>query len=253
MSELNAVSVLGTDYTPEALKNQQPQRPEHVPEKFWKDGKVDTDGLAKSYTELQGAFSKVTASNTPVTPNEPDKSGLGIPKPPEKKGNDGGFNWSDEQVTNWTKEYEQNQKLSEKTYKEIGLPRPLVDSWIAGQEALKASTRNASFSLVGGEDNYSAMTTWARDNLAAEDRDAYNRAVTVGDSSTRKMAIEGLYALYQKNEGSPAQRQIHGTGGGDTATAFRSPDEMVAAMKDKRYKTDPAYNAEVAARTMAMK
>lgn len=30
-------------------------RPEYIPEKFWKDGKVDSEGLAKSYTELEKA------------------------------------------------------------------------------------------------------------------------------------------------------------------------------------------------------
>jgi|TARA_Y100000296_G_scaffold35221_2_gene40802 hypothetical protein len=31
-------------------------RPDHIPEKFWKDGEIDTEGLAKSYTELEGKF-----------------------------------------------------------------------------------------------------------------------------------------------------------------------------------------------------
>ena len=32
------------------------ERPEHIPEKFWKDGEVDTESLAKSYTELESKF-----------------------------------------------------------------------------------------------------------------------------------------------------------------------------------------------------
>ena len=31
----------------------QAERPEHIPEKFWKDGKVDSDEMAKSYTQLE--------------------------------------------------------------------------------------------------------------------------------------------------------------------------------------------------------
>ena len=29
-------------------------RPEYVPEKFWKDGKADYEGMGKSYTQLEG-------------------------------------------------------------------------------------------------------------------------------------------------------------------------------------------------------
>ena len=39
----------------EVPANEVPQeeRPEHIPEKFWKDGKVDADEMAKSYTQLE--------------------------------------------------------------------------------------------------------------------------------------------------------------------------------------------------------
>ena len=31
----------------------QDERPEHIPEKFWKDGAVDYNEMAKSYTQLE--------------------------------------------------------------------------------------------------------------------------------------------------------------------------------------------------------
>ena len=39
----------------EVPENEVPQeeRPEHIPEKFWKEGKVDYDEMAKSYTQLE--------------------------------------------------------------------------------------------------------------------------------------------------------------------------------------------------------
>ncbi len=39
----------------EVPENEVPQeeRPEHIPEKFWKEGKVDADEMAKSYTQLE--------------------------------------------------------------------------------------------------------------------------------------------------------------------------------------------------------
>ncbi len=39
----------------EVPENEVPQeaRPEHIPEKFWKDGTVDYNEMAKSYTQLE--------------------------------------------------------------------------------------------------------------------------------------------------------------------------------------------------------
>lgn len=40
------------------LESQTPSRPDHVPEKFWKDGKLDDVSLSKSYTELESMIGK---------------------------------------------------------------------------------------------------------------------------------------------------------------------------------------------------
>src|SRR3546814_7668755 len=34
------------------------ERPDHIPEKFWKDGQVDIEAMAKSYSELERERSK---------------------------------------------------------------------------------------------------------------------------------------------------------------------------------------------------
>src|SRR3546814_15180953 len=54
------------------------ERPDHIPEKFWKDGQVDIEAMAKSYSELERERSKpkegeeapkVTPEEPPVSPN----------------------------------------------------------------------------------------------------------------------------------------------------------------------------------------
>src|SRR3546814_16599957 len=54
------------------------ERPDHIPEKFWKDGQVDIEALAKSSSELERERSKpkdseeapkVTPAAPPVSPN----------------------------------------------------------------------------------------------------------------------------------------------------------------------------------------
>lgn len=40
------------------IESQTPSKPDHVPEKFWKDGKLDDVSLSKSYTELESMIGK---------------------------------------------------------------------------------------------------------------------------------------------------------------------------------------------------
>lgn len=56
--------------------NSDPSRPEHIPEKFWKDGEADLEGMAKAYTELEKAHGKLKR----------DKSGLGDDVPENAAG-----------------------------------------------------------------------------------------------------------------------------------------------------------------------
>tara|TARA_R110000822_G_scaffold306438_1_gene432740 strand:+ start:230 stop:973 length:744 start_codon:yes stop_codon:yes gene_type:complete len=52
---------MAEEYTEEEVLDAVPdeevkstERPEYVPEKFWKDGKADFEGMGKSYTQLEG-------------------------------------------------------------------------------------------------------------------------------------------------------------------------------------------------------
>jgi hypothetical protein len=246
---VESVVITGTEFN---APETGPTRPETIPEKFWnsKDGKVDVDGMARSYVELEKNFS--TLKSTPTSTETPANPLAIKAKPSEVSGSN---TWSDENLGKWTQEFEKSGKISEATYKEIGLPRPIVDQWIRGQQALQVETKNAAFALVGGEDNYRTMSEWAQTNLSRPEQDAYNAAVVSGDEGVRKNAIEGMFARYEKNEGSASGRHIGGSGGGGII-GFASNQEMIAAMSDKRYmghNADPAYVEMVRKRVEAMK
>lgn len=59
-----------------------PDRPEHIPAKFWKDGKLDEEGLAKAYAELEKSHGKLkrdksgTGDDVPEAAAEYFKDGL---------------------------------------------------------------------------------------------------------------------------------------------------------------------------------
>ena len=87
------------------------------------------------------------------------------------------------------------------------------------------------------------MIQWAGANMSKEDIAAYNQSVESGNMSQVMFAVKGLQARYANaNKGEP---KLVGGSGRTTPTAFSSVAQVVAAMSDPKYKTDPAYRAEV--------
>lgn len=63
------------------FQNQNAQRPDYVPEKFWKDGKVDLETAFKSYGELETKFTTKTEDLLKQLDAERRK---GLPEAPDK-------------------------------------------------------------------------------------------------------------------------------------------------------------------------
>lgn len=233
------------------------ERPEWVPEKFFKDGVVNFREMAKSYGELE----KSKAAVTPV----PDANAA--PKPDVKTET----TTTQETITipgvdapslaKFTEEMKTDGKLSPASYEaltKLGYPKVVVDSYIKGMTA-DADAANAVSqariadkqiseitSAVGGEKVLGEMLAWATSNLDAADLKTYNDAVGSSDVSKVKMAVNGLYHAYSQTV-DPALLQ------GDkaaftTVEPFNSNDEVVVAMQNPLYDRDPAYRAKVAAR-----
>lgn len=244
-----------------------PSKPAWLPEKFWdaSSGQPKVEALAGSYAELEKRFSsEPKAPEVKATPAS--KPNLELPKKaetptPEVKSTEQqaqqATRLSDADLFEFSKEYDQNGQLSPETYTKLesmGHSKGLVDSVIAGQLALRQVTRAETTALVGGDDAYTEMASWAAEALSPEERSAFDRAVLGTDSGARKAAVLGLHARYQASAGNPPAATVRGTAGnGGTGNAFRSQGEMIAAMKDPRYKTDSAYQQDVIARVAGMR
>ena len=126
-----------------------------------------------------------------------------------------------------------------------GIPKDIVDQFIAGQEALIDSTRNAVFSSVGGEENYNNMTAWASDNLSKDEIRAYNSAVNSSDPASATMAVKGLKARFNAEQGFEPTRQVRGEPAKAGASTYRSTSEMQEDMANPRYQKDPAFRKDV--------
>lgn len=132
-----------------------------------------------------------------------------------------------------------------------GYPKEIVDSFIAGQKAIAEKWDAKAFEFAGGKESFDKMAEWAKSNFTPADAAAYNEAVTSGDEAKLKLAVQGLKSSYEAAEGIKPTLLQSNLKGGDSA-GFKSNAEMTAAMRDPRYKTDPAYRQSVEAKVHAM-
>lgn len=97
---------------------------------------------------------------------------------------------------------------------------------------------------IGGQEAFSAVQEWARENLDQAELDAYNREVNSGDYYRARNALQSLQYAYQDNVGSEPTL-IGGKLSGNSSDVFRSTQEVMAAMNDPRYLQDTAYTQDV--------
>ena len=97
---------------------------------------------------------------------------------------------------------------------------------------------------AGGEKNYTDVVNWASTNLSQRQIDAYDSVVDSGNIAAIGIAFQGLQAQYNEANGYEG-RMLQGKSAGNRGQVYRSQAELVAAMGDPRYESDPAYRADV--------
>lgn len=215
----------------ENLESTTDERPEWLPEKF----KTPED-LAKSYAELE---KKMSSGDT-----EPVKTETEIPSSEAADVvENAGLNFDAMQ-----EEYQANQGLTEATYESLaksGIPKEVVDSYIAGQEQLATSLRTTMFDSVGGEEAYGSMMEWASTNLTANETEAYNDTMNSGNSDQIQMTVHGLKARYTAANGSDPKLISGDTTSANAGGRFDSVAQLTEAMRDPRYAKDSAFRQSV--------
>ena len=213
--------------TPET--NDGDQRPAWLPEKF----KTPED-FAKSYSELERKLSQGGDKEVKAPADQSQEQAKEVLS-------EAGLNFD-----NFSNEYEQSGQLSDASYESLakaGIPRDMVDAYIQGQQAIADQIRTTIINDVGGDEYYEAMASWAADNLSHDELAVYNAQVESGNLAAIRMAVNGLRAQFEQVNGF--EPSLIGGGAASATDGFRSTQEMVTAMRDPRYKTDPAYQADV--------
>ena len=100
---------------------------------------------------------------------------------------------------------------------------------------------------VGGEKEYNNIVGWASENLPKPDVDSFDELVSTGNVGAIKLAVAGLKAEYEKANGYEG-KMLTGKPPTSSKDVFRSQAEVVQAMSDPRYDTDPAYRQDLIAK-----
>lgn len=229
VDDANAAALAGESHV-SASKDEAPARPSWLPEKFG-----SAEDLAKAYAELearQGSKSAETPVPAEATPTE-------AAKVLSDKGLD--FNaFSDE--------FTRDGALSDNSYGKLeaaGLPRAVVDQYIAGQRALADHYTTEVQAATGGVEGFAEMSRWAQANATQDELKAYNDAIDSGDVSRAKLAAAGLYQKFLSSGHGAEPNLLTGSGKATSLDQYESVAQLQKDMASSEYKTDPAFRKKV--------
>ncbi len=99
--------------------------------------------------------------------------------------------------------------------------------------------------LAGGTEGYQQMVTWASSNMEPKEVEMYDRVMDQGDPAAVLFAVKALVAQYKDTVGSDGELLTGKSAANPVKNQFRSQQELVSAMNDPRYDSDPAYRNDV--------
>jgi len=215
------------------------------------------EDLANSYKELEGKLGSIeqtqeteeveTSEETEQQEfNAQDYYGEGLASVLEEVGID---------PQEISQRFVDNDSISDDDYSRLedaGFSKQVVDTYLDGLRGVGAADADeipadiikGIKDSVGGDETYGQMQSWAEQNLSDEEGVAFNNLMDTGDAATIQLAVEGLYSRYSKSMGVEPNLYT-GRPAASGPTPYRSTQEVVAAMSDKRYGKDVTYTEDV--------
>tara|TARA_B100001287_G_C22512712_1_gene449023 strand:+ start:21 stop:773 length:753 start_codon:yes stop_codon:yes gene_type:complete len=196
----------------------------------------DTESLESAYLELQKKLGSSTeTTEEPESPDEPVDAET-----------------SDFLETLWN---ESKDEFSQETLDALSNmnANQIADMYLDYRESVQNNSAPSEFSdedinalqqSAGGEKEYTAMLEWAKTNLSEQEIEMYDAVMGRGDPQSAFFAIQALSYRYNDSVGSDGQ-MLTGKPATDTKDVFRSQAELVNAMSDPRYDSDPAYRSDI--------
>lgn len=122
--------------------------------------------------------------------------------------------------------------------------RKQVEEQGVGAKDFTESEMSELKGVVGGDENYQNMLEWAGSNLNQQEIDMFDAVMQRGDALGAFFAIRSL--AYRYNDASGYEgKMLTGNAPKTSGSQFRSQQEVVQAMSDSRYESDPAYRKDI--------
>ena len=131
-----------------------------------------------------------------------------------------------------------------KDYMEVQSNPEFQQQQAAPPAEITTSQINQIKNSAGGEKAYANIVNWAKTNLPQDQINAFDEVVNTGSVQAIQLAVSGLKAEYDNANGVEG-RMVTGKNAPNNGDVFRSQAELVRAMNDSRYDSDPAYRQDV--------
>ena len=158
-------------------------------------------------------------------------------------------------ISNASQEYAETGNISDEMMEQFGemSSQELVEAYMniqanapeAVAEELSESEVNSIKNSVGGDQAYDNVMQWAGENLDPDQVDAFDNIIATGNSTAIQMMVNGLKAQYDSSNGYEGRMLFGKSANASSSDVFRSQAELVAAMSDSRYESDPAYRNDL--------
>ena len=204
----------------------------------------DAKELEKAYVELQKKLGdKDTDTDTASAEEQPEDTpkmseGATLITDASKEYFDNGNKLSDETLAKFSSLSSQDLI---KAYMEVQATQP---QQAAPPAEISTAEINEIKNSAGGDKAYAQIVNWAKSNIPSEQLTAFNEVVNSGSVQAIQLAVSGLKAEYDNANGVEG-RMVTGKAPTNKGDVFRSQAELVSAMSDRRYDSDPAYRQDV--------
>ena len=202
----------------------------------------DAEELEKAYIELQGKLGKPKEEEPKEEPKAEET------KEEEPKEDEPDYEFLDKL---W--EESKNDKYSDEILDKLNDMNPadvaqLYLNYRSGvdtepQELTQEQATDLQKS-VGGEQKYNTMLQWASQNFDEAEISRYDKVMESGDPDAAYFAVQALASRYNDGVGVEG-KMLTGKPAKAQGDNFRSQAEVVRAMSDPRYESDPAYRQDI--------
>jgi hypothetical protein len=152
-------------------------------------------------------------------------------------------------VANASAEYAEKGELSAETYAaldKVGLPKTMVDGYIAGQQAIVGQLQTAAWTPFDGQEGYEAAANWAAQNLTDAEITALDVQLTNSNPDIVAQGAKALAARFAK-DGDREPTTIRGeANSGAQGGVYTSSRDMMKDMSSAKYRTSETFRQEVA-------